>query len=220
MLAGDAATARELFARHFSGRHTPGFDPARDLDRLAVVNQTTLLRNETLAIIDLLERIFARKYGAAAVGEHLSAESRGDTLCYATQVNQDALERALQRPLDAAVVVGGRNSSNTFQLFRLCEARFGERAFYIQSERNLLGRAEVEHFVYPHNPSHPREGELLRRPFLARSGDEPVRLLVTGGASCPDGLIQQVIARINSFFPAEQLRPVQTVLAELEGAGA
>ena len=48
----------------------------------------------------------------------------------------------------------------------------------------------------------------------------PQRLLITGGASCPDGLIQQVVARINSFFPADSLRPVEQVLADLETAGA
>jgi len=220
ILAATPGEARARFLEHFSGRHTPDFDPVRDLDRLAVVNQTTLLRNETLRIIDFLERAFIRKHGAAALAEHLCADSRGDTLCYATQVNQDALARALERPLDAAIVVGGKNSSNTFQLFRLCEARFGERAFYIQSERNILSRAAVEHFVYPYHPEDPREGRVVCRPFLASEIPSPLRLLITGGASCPDGLIQQVVARVNSFFPAAELRPVEAVLADLETSPA
>jgi 4-hydroxy-3-methylbut-2-enyl diphosphate reductase len=41
------------------------------------------------------------------------------------------------------------------------------------------------------------------------------RVLITGGASCPDGIIQQVITRINSFFPAASLRPVEDVLRDL-----
>jgi 4-hydroxy-3-methylbut-2-en-1-yl diphosphate reductase len=216
MLAPTPAETRARFAAAFAGRHTPGFDPTRDLDRIAVVNQTTLLRNETLSIIDLLEEILVRKFGRAALSDHLCAESRGDTLCYATQVNQDALSRALELDLDAAIVVGGKNSSNTFQLYRLCETRFGERAFYIQSEQNIPGRDEIEHFVYPYNPEEPREGRLERRRFLPEQA--VVRLLLTGGASCPDGLIQQVIARINSFFPAGKIRPIEAVLAELESA--
>lgn len=206
--------ARELFAASFTGRHSAGFDPVRDLVRVAVVNQTTLLRNETLRIIDLLERAFVQRYGAAALPEHLYSESRGDTLCYATQVNQDALARALAEPLDAAIVVGGKNSSNTFQLFRLCEAKLGDRAYYIQSERDIVSRDAVDHFVYPYRPSELKAGRVERRPFLSAAG--PQRLLITGGASCPDGLIQQVIARINSFAPPEQLRPIERVLADLE----
>ena len=216
ILAATPEEARAKFAEHFAGRHTPDFDPVRDLDRLAVVNQTTLLRNETLRIIDALEQAFVGKYGPEALATHLCGESRGDTLCYATQVNQDALARALEQPLDAAIVVGGQNSSNTFQLFRLCEARFGERAFYVQSERNILSRTEVEHFVYPYHAGDPREGRVVRRPFLAAESSAPRRLLITGGASCPDGLIQQVVARVNSFFPPAELRSVEAVLADLE----
>ena len=214
--ATDPAAARAFFAAAFAGRHTPGFDPVRDLRRVAVVNQTTLLRNETLRIIDLLEAAYAARHGAAAVAEHLYSESRGDTLCYATQVNQDALVRALTGPLDAALVVGGKNSSNTFQLYRLCETRLGDRAHYIQSERDLAAREAVDHFVYPHGPADARGGRTERRAFLPGGG--PQRLLITGGASCPDGLIQQVIARINSFFPAGELRPIAEVIARLEAA--
>jgi 4-hydroxy-3-methylbut-2-enyl diphosphate reductase len=208
--------ARRLFAEAFAGRHSAGFDPVRDLVRVAIVNQTTLLRNETLRIIDLLERAYAGRYGGEVVAEHLCSESRGDTLCYATQVNQDALSRALELSLDAALVVGGKNSSNTFQLFRLCEQKLGPAAFYIQSERDIVSRAEVDHYVYPYHPGDPRGGQTERRVFLPER--TPVRLLITGGASCPDGLIQQVVARINAFFPAEMLRPIEQVLADLETA--
>ncbi len=214
----DPAAARARFDATFAGRHTPAFDPVRDLRRVAVVNQTTLLRNETLRIIDVLEAAYARAFGSAAVAEHLYSESRGDTLCYATQVNQDALVRALAGPLDVALVVGGKNSSNTFQLFRLCEAQLGDRAHYIQSERDIVSREAVDHFVYPHGPADPRGGCFERRAFLPEG--RPPRLLITGGASCPDGLIQQVIVRINSFFPPERLRPIDEVIARLEAAAA
>ncbi len=211
--AGDEATARALFAATFGGRHSEGFDPVCDLQRVAVVNQTTLLRNETLRIIDLLEQAFACRYGVDAVRDHLFSESRGDTLCYATQVNQDALARALEQPLDAAIVVGGKNSSNTFQLFRLCAEKLGDAAFYIQSERDIVSASAIEHFVYPYRPADPRGGRTERRAFLPDY--RPARLLITGGASCPDGLIQQVVTRINSFFPAAELRSVEQVLADL-----
>jgi 4-hydroxy-3-methylbut-2-enyl diphosphate reductase len=212
ILAGDPREKGRAFSA-FVGRHTPGFDPGRDLGRLAVVNQTTLLRNETLAIIDLLQGAMQRRFGAAAAAEHLHPDSRGDTLCYATQVNQDALERAIAAGADAAVVVGGRNSSNTHQLFRICEARFGERAFYVQSERDILARGRILHTVYPAKPG----GGTVERPFLP-AGAAPPTVLVTGGASCPDGIIQQVVARINGFFPPASLRPIEEVLASLGGS--
>lgn len=211
--ADGASEKRRLFAR-FQTNATSGFDPTRDLDRLALVNQTTLLRNETLQIIAFLEKALEEKFGKAHVDEHLAMSSKGDTLCYATQVNQDALSKALESEIDVAVVVGGKNSSNTFQLYRLCQERFGDRAFYIQSEANILSKDEVEHFVFPYDPKSPKQGLMERRPFLP--GKSRARILVTGGASCPDGILQQIISRINGFFPADQIRDVESVLQELE----
>ena len=54
-------------------------------------------------------------------------------------------------------------------------------------------------------------GRMERRSFPG--GRDPLRVLITGGASCPDGLIQQVISRINTLFPADRLRAGEDVLA-------
>ncbi len=110
----------------------------RHLERVAVVNQTTLLMNETLGIIEYLREVYRAKFGDDT---RVGGGGRRDTLFYATQVNQDALSRALAEPLDAAFVLGGKNSSNTYQLFRLCEQRLDGKAFFIQSERNILSRS-------------------------------------------------------------------------------
>jgi 4-hydroxy-3-methylbut-2-en-1-yl diphosphate reductase len=216
ILSGEPA-ARSRLHSVFAGRLTPGFDPDRDLERVAVVNQTTLLMNETREIIFYLRDVYARRFGDEPQGApRVGGQGRNDTLCYATQVNQDALARALAEPLDAAFVVGGRNSSNTYQLHRLCEQRLGNRAFFIQSEANLLSRAEAEHYVFP---AKGLGGEVERRALWPGPppgpGDKPRRILVTGGASCPDGIIQQVISRINGFFPQETLRSVEAVLDDL-----
>ena len=214
--APDPETARELLEAHFGDKMTPQFDAARHLEKIAVVNQTTLLRNETLKIIAHLEDVLAAKYGAENVAEHLHPGSKGDTLCYATQVNQDALGRALDVPLDAALVAGGKNSSNTFQLYRLCAAKLGANAAYIQSEANLVGPGEVEHFHFAQNPTDPRAGTLERRLFpVDGTASAPQNILLTGGASCPDGIIQQIMTRLNGWFPAERLRGVDAVLADL-----
>ncbi len=216
ILADDPAEKQRLF-EPFKERHTTGFDVERDLERVAVVNQTTLLRNETLRIIARLEEVFAKKFGEENVGRHMNSNSKGDTLCYATQVNQDALEKALALDLDFAVVAGGKNSSNTYQLFRMCRERLADRAHYIQSERNILPDGRVIHLPFGSGAETPDEGG-EERSFLdeAVRRERPVRILITGGASCPDGIIQQIIFKINSFFPRESLRPVSDVLAELE----
>lgn len=214
ILAKNPEEKRRLFAP-FAEQTTPGFDLARDLDRLAVVNQTTLLRNETLRIIDCLESSLAEKFGWENLARHFNNNSKGDTLCYATQVNQDALQKALAIDLDFALVAGGKNSSNTFQLFRMCQEKLGDRAFYIQSEANILSPERVLHHPFAPGASSGATGEMEERRFLS-SVDRPVRILLTGGASCPDGIIQQIIFRINSFFPAEEIRPVEEILTELE----
>ncbi|WP_414663097.1 4-hydroxy-3-methylbut-2-enyl diphosphate reductase [Horticoccus sp. 23ND18S-11] len=212
IIASDDPAVRARFHTLFAGRYTPGFDVAQHLERIAVVNQTTLLMNETLAIIEHLREVYRRKFNDP---QRVGGSSRRDTLCYATQVNQDALSRALAEPLDAAFVIGGRNSSNTYQLFRLCEQTLGDKAFFIQSEANITARDAVDHYVYV-GGSH---GHHERR-ALKLDETRPRRVLITGGASCPDGIIQQVITRINSFFPSERLRSLDEVLRDLKGEQA
>jgi 4-hydroxy-3-methylbut-2-enyl diphosphate reductase len=207
----DDPAERARFYTLFAGRHTPGFDVARHLARVAVVNQTTLLMNETLAIIEHLRGVYRARFGDETL---VGGTSRRDTLCYATQVNQDALTLALAEPLDAAFVIGGMNSSNTYQLYRLCEEKLGRKAFFIQSETSIRHRAEVAHYVFPAKGPAENHGYIESRPLWPGEAS-PKRVLVTGGASCPDGIIQQVITRINSLFPADALRPIDAVLVDL-----
>ncbi|MEN8662310.1 MAG: 4-hydroxy-3-methylbut-2-enyl diphosphate reductase [Lentimonas sp.] len=215
IIQADASEKQALFESYFSGLCSEGFDPIRDLERIAVVNQTTLLRNETLEIIDYLRSVIAEKYGEAKVAEHLWSKGKGDTLCYATQVNQDALQKAVEQPIDAALVVGGKNSSNTFQLYRVCQERFGDNAHYIQSESNIHSMETLEHYIFPYNLKETPTVCEAKRPFLQADGAKK-HILLTGGASCPDGIIQQVIHKINSFFPAESLRSMESILEGFE----
>jgi len=215
IVATDSAERRKLF-EPFESTCNQNFDTDRDLSKLAIVNQTTLLRNETLRIIERLEEALRERYGSAHIEEHMAMSSKGDTLCYATQVNQDALSAAIQEKADVAIVVGGRNSSNTYQLYRLCQEVFGDKAFYIQSEANILSRDLIEHFVFPHDPSNPKQGRSEPRPFLPE-GQRSLKILLTGGASCPDGLLQQVIAKINGYFDPSELRCIEDVITDLGG---
>lgn len=212
---------RELFEKHFANRCSPGFNPDTDLEKIAVVNQTTLLRNLTIEIIHYFRDLIIEKYGEANQREHLWDNEKGDTLCYATQVNQDALIKALSIHLDHTLVIGGKNSSNTYQLYQLCKNKFGEQAHYIQSEANIQSIDRINHYVYSKSGNTEEE----TRPFIKTeinteitadiSKKKPVRILITGGASCPDGIIQQVITKINEFFPKEELRTIEAVLKDL-----
>ncbi|MGK0176286.1 MAG: 4-hydroxy-3-methylbut-2-enyl diphosphate reductase [Lentimonas sp.] len=206
---------KRLFEDSFEGLYSKGFDPQRDLQKLAVVNQTTLLRNETLKIIEFLHTFIVQHYGEAKVADHLWLKGKGDTLCYATQVNQDALQRAIEQPVDAALVVGGKNSSNTYQLYRVCEKRFGKNAHFIQSEDDILSAEKIRHHIFTQNHSKQSEDNEEVRPFL-KMNTQPKRILLTGGASCPDGIIQQVIHKINSFFPETEIRSIDSVLQTFE----
>ncbi len=218
IIASDDPAHRARFFDIFAGKHTPGFDVTRDLQRVAVVNQTTLLMNETREIIHFLRETFLQKFGPDIAGQQarVGGSGRSDTLCYATQVNQDALARALDSAIDTAFVIGGKNSSNTYQLYRLCEQRLPGRAFFIQSEASILTREKVEHYVFPSH--HPRAGMGGRIEIHSLwPGDcGHKRVLITGGASCPDGIIQQVVTRINSLWPEEAIRSIDDVLADLE----
>ena len=212
---------RATFYERFSGRFTAGFDVDRDLEYIALVNQTTLLVNETRAIVKYLTGIYQKKYGMPVSGEKPRVGGdRSDTLCYATQVNQDALHKALDKPVDTAFVIGGKNSSNTYQLYRLCEQKLGEHAYYIQSEEQIRSIAEVEHYLFP-SPGDSKARKTILRPLWPGFLDElkdhpPKRVLLTGGASCPDGIIQQVITRINSLFPAETVRSPDEVINSMK----
>jgi len=221
IIASSDPAFRARFYTLFAGKHTPGFDVDRHLQRIAVVNQTTLLMNETQEIIAYLRQLYLEAFGPATAGQpaRVGGGGRTDTLCYATQVNQDALARALDDPLDAAFIVGGKNSSNTYQLYRLCAERLGCRAFFIQSESDIRSPDEIAHYIFPGKTPELHVGCSEIRPLWTVDGSTaPRRILITGGASCPDGIIQQVITQLNSFFPAEKLRSVADVLRDLESA--
>jgi 4-hydroxy-3-methylbut-2-enyl diphosphate reductase len=176
--------------------------------------------NETQAIIAHLRALYANVFGPDEPESpaRIGGGSRNDTLCYATQVNQDALSRALEEPLDAAFIIGGKNSSNTYQLYRLCAQKIGDKSFFIQSENNILSLSEVEHFVFP--AACPTQGghSVVKTLWPEGFSSAPRRILITGGASCPDGVIQQVITKINSLFPMEQLRSIAEVQTAIETA--
>jgi 4-hydroxy-3-methylbut-2-enyl diphosphate reductase len=175
------------FENYFRQKSTDGFIPAEHLQRIGVVNQTTMLATETQAIAEHLREAIIMKYGEETVKDHF-ADTR-DTLCYATNDNQSATIRLLEEPADLALVVGGYNSSNTSHIVELCEERLP--TFFIKNETELLSATEIQHFDF-------------RSKQLSRSADwlpskRPLRIVLTSGASCPDTLLDRVLKRVIEF---------------------
>ncbi|MGB0422818.1 MAG: 4-hydroxy-3-methylbut-2-enyl diphosphate reductase, partial [Flavobacteriales bacterium] len=95
------------FDEVFGTRCSKGFDPAKHLTKFGVVNQTTMLATETQAIADYLKACVVEKFGEENYKDHF-ADTR-DTLCYATNDNQQATYGLLKEGADVAIVIGGYN---------------------------------------------------------------------------------------------------------------
>jgi 4-hydroxy-3-methylbut-2-enyl diphosphate reductase len=174
------------FYEDFKGQYSEGFEVAKDLKRIGVVNQTTMLASETQAIADYLKQIMADHYmvNVDATSDHF-ADTR-DTLCYATNDNQSAVQGMLQEDADLAIVIGGYNSSNTSHLVELCEEKLP--TYFIQNEECLMSDHSIRHFdLHTHT-------EKLTENFLPDS--RQIRIMITSGASCPDALVEKVIERL------------------------
>ncbi|MES2568140.1 MAG: 4-hydroxy-3-methylbut-2-enyl diphosphate reductase [Bacteroidota bacterium] len=180
--------SKEQFEIDFKGRYSEGLNVETDLQRIGVINQTTMLASETQEIADYFKKVMIEKYGSENLSEHF-ADTR-DTLCYATNENQDATYGLLESEADLAIVVGGYNSSNTSHLVELCERKF--HTYFISSEKEIIDKNTIHHFDYP-NKKH-----LTSNNFLPDK--KPVRIILTSGASCPDSVIEGVIHKINSFY--------------------
>ncbi|MCF8424708.1 MAG: 4-hydroxy-3-methylbut-2-enyl diphosphate reductase [Bacteroidia bacterium] len=178
----------EQFKIDFKDRYSESLHLELDLQRIGVINQTTMLASETQEIADFFKSVMIEKYGIENISNHF-ADTR-DTLCYATNENQDATYGLLETEADLAIVVGGYNSSNTSHLVELCERKF--HTYFISSEKEIIDKNTIQHFDYP-NKKH-----LTTSDFLPNK--TPVRIILTSGASCPDSVIEGVIHKINSFF--------------------
>lgn len=178
------------FYEEFKGRYSEGFDVERDLEKIGVVNQTTQLASDTQAISDYLKAVISKHFSldATNIGERF-ADTR-DTLCYATNDNQTAVAGMLATPADLAIVIGGHNSSNSSHLVELCEAKLP--TYFIDSADRLLDKHRIEDRNW-------RTKELtLKENYL--QFPEPVRILMTSGASCPDAVVEAVIRKLADFF--------------------
>lgn len=180
------------FYSFFKDKYSAGFDVVKDLERVGVVNQTTMLASETQAIADYLKSVMIKKYGANELKNHF-ADTR-DTLCYATNDNQEATYGLLKEKADFAIVIGGYNSSNTGHIVELCESKF--KTYFIASADKIISDKEINHFDI-HAPK-----EIITENYIPEK--MPVNIIITSGASCPDSVVEQVIQKILSFYKSSK----------------
>jgi len=176
------------FPSVFAGKYSKNFEPERDLVKIGVVNQTTMLAQETQEITDYLRGIMVRKFGDEAIKNHI-ADTR-DTLCYATNDNQTATFGLLEKEADFALVIGGYNSSNTTHLVELLERKF--KTYFIKSAGEIISENEIHSFDIH------AEKILELTDFLP--SNRPLSIILTSGASCPDSIVDGVIQRILTFI--------------------
>jgi len=177
------------FYELFKGKYSEGFDVKKDLMRIGVINQTTMLATETQSIADHLKHVMLTKFSGEDIKLHF-ADTR-DTLCYATNDNQQATYGLLEKEADFAIVIGGYNSSNTTHLVELLEEKF--KTYFINGKKNLLGKNNIEHFNIHNKTTFISENYIPEK--------EKVSIIITSGASCPDVLVDEVILELVSFFP-------------------
>ena len=176
------------FYSYFENKYSLDFDAKKDLSKIGVVNQTTMLATETQAIADYLKNTMIEKYGKDDLKNHF-ADTR-DTLCYATYDNQEATYGLLKKSADLAIVVGGYNSSNTSHIVELCEEKL--KTYFISSAEKIISGDIINHFDLR------SQKEITTNNFLPKTN--PVDIILTSGASCPDSIVDKVLQKILFFF--------------------
>jgi len=189
---------REAFFSHFAQTCSAGFDPDRHLVHIGVVNQTTMLASETWEIAQVLQQAMVDRYGEEHLHDHFADTS--DTLCYATNENQNATYALIRHGADVGLVVGGYNSSNTSHIVALCQAAMP--TYFIRNAEEMLSAHRIQHFLLHTRQMATTEGWL--------PDNRPLDVALTCGASCPDAIVDGVLFRVLSFFGPT--RPLEEVL--------
>jgi 4-hydroxy-3-methylbut-2-enyl diphosphate reductase len=186
-ITGEAS--KDEFYNYFKGKHTPNFNPEIHLNKIGVINQTTMLASETQEIAEFLKKVtedFAQKTQV----NKMVADTR-DTLCYATNDNQSATEALMNESLDFAIVVGGYNSSNTSHLVELLEQKCP--TYFIKDESEINDVMTIQSFNIHTNQSENIDNWI-----------RGTKIGITSGASCPDSIIDNVISKVLELAKSEK----------------
>jgi 4-hydroxy-3-methylbut-2-en-1-yl diphosphate reductase len=191
---------QQQFEEDFKGKYTNGFRIDEHFKKLGVINQTTMLATETEEISAFFKDVMIQKFGLENVTNHFAETN--DTLCYATNENQDATYGLLETDADIAFVIGGYNSSNTSHLVELCEKNFP--TYFISDDGEIESRQTIHHFDYHHKQRITTQHYLPEKDVL--------KIIITSGASCPDSVLDNVMNKLNSYF---QLASAETVINKM-----
>ncbi len=191
---------KEEFYKLFKDKHSKGFDPEKDLAKIGVVNQTTMLASETEGISEFLKSAIIERYDEENFKDHF-ADTR-DTLCYATNENQKATYGLLEKEADLAIVVGGYNSSNTSHLVELCQEKVP--TYFIKSEEEILSEDLIQHYHY--------ESKKILQTHNFLPEKNKLKIILTSGASCPDAIVDKVLQKLLSYFKGT--RSIKSVIEE------
>ena len=176
------------FYSYFKGKYSENFNPETDLIKIGVVNQTTQLATDTQSISDYLKNVMVNKFGESELPVHF-ADTR-DTLCYATNDNQTAVNSLLEIPADIAFVMGGKNSSNSSHLVELCENKLP--TYFIDGPEKLIDANSLI------NTNWRNKEQTIINNYLPTQ--QPTTILMTSGASCPDTVVEAVIRQIADYY--------------------
>ena len=183
---------RHEFMAQFSRACSQGFDPDKDLEKIGIANQTTMLKGETEEIGKLFERTMLKKYGPLALNQHFLSFN---TICDATQERQDAMFGLVDQELDLMVVIGGYNSSNTTHLQEIAIER-GILSYHIDSAESIGPGNRIEHKQLHADLT-------ITEPWLP---DGSITVGVTSGASTPDKAVEDAIEHIFELKVAASVR--------------
>jgi 4-hydroxy-3-methylbut-2-enyl diphosphate reductase len=177
---------RQTFLARFEKATSAGFDPDRDLVRIGLANQTTMLMSESLSIGEMLKQAVLDRYGVGNLAAHFQAF---DTICSATQDRQDAVVAMLaDAPPDLMIVIGGYNSSNTCNLARICAERCP--TFHVADPDCLVSAEAIRYRRIG------AKAETVATGWLPAG---KVTVGLTSGASTPDNLVGTAVEKLAKF---------------------
>lgn len=197
----EGRSGADTLAGAFTEAVSPAFDFERDLVRVGVANQTTMLSGESLAIAGEFRASLIQRYGAAEIDGHFRTF---DTICSATQERQDAVMELLDSPPDLMVVVGGFNSSNTHHLASIGAER-GVPTYHIADAACI----DPDTGVLRHQEM---KGKTRAE---ARDWLEGVTTIgITAGASTPNNKVGETVERICRLAGVDLEEALAAVTAE------